>query len=72
MAGWLGSVQEISKHYDSVKYILAQTDILSKPDWAIGLEGKRGSEIIRASKAVCRTCCIPQKLQTLNHFKLAF
>lgn len=72
MTGGFDGVQEISKHYDSVKYIQAQTDILSKPDWAIGREGKRGSEITRAFKAVCRRWCMPQKLQTLKHFKPAF
>lgn len=40
MTGWLGGVQEISKHHDSVKYILAQMEKLFKPDWAIGLEVK--------------------------------
>lgn len=72
MAGGLGSVQEFSKHYDSVKYILALIDILSKPDWAISLEGKRGFEITRAFKAVFRRGCMPQKLQTLKHFKPTF
>lgn len=32
MTGWLGGVQEISKHHDSVKYILAQMEKLFKPD----------------------------------------
>lgn len=72
MAGGLGDVQEISKHYDNMKYILAWTDMLSKPDWAIGLEGKRGSEITRVFKAVSHMGCKPQKLQTLKHFKPAF
>lgn len=70
MAGGLGGVKEISKH--CMKDILAQMDILSKTDWAIGLEGKRDSEITSVFKAVCRRGCMPQKLQALKHFKTAF